>query len=205
MKNTTLEIVSEHTKSTCKKMFLNVLYKIKFFIIRVIYELKSRNKLPEVLNSSMLNKIVLKSILLMSFSGINYFSMFSQTPAKMSYQFVVRNANNALVANQSVGVRISVLQGSISGNEVFVETHNPTTNINGLASLEIGGGNISLGSLASIDWGSDQYFIKTETDPLGGVLYTITGVTQLLSVPYSFYSKSSEDSKRLKTLLYTYK
>lgn len=40
---------------------------------------------------------------------------FAQAPQKMSYQAVVRNANNTLVANQNVSVRISVLQGSATG------------------------------------------------------------------------------------------
>jgi hypothetical protein len=36
--------------------------------------------------------------------------------------------------------------------------------------------------------------IKTETDPSGGTTYTITGTSQLLSVPYALYAKTSESS-----------
>ena len=52
-------------------------------------------------------------------------TLFAQVPEKFSYQAVVRNASNALVTNAPVGVRVSILQGSASGNAVYVETHTP--------------------------------------------------------------------------------
>ena len=66
--------------------------------------------------------------------------LFGQAPQKMSYQAVLRNANNDLITNTTVGMRISILQGSTSGTSVYVETQTPTTNANGLATVEIGGG-----------------------------------------------------------------
>jgi hypothetical protein len=114
--------------------------------------------------------------------------IFAQAPQLMSYQAVIRNSSNKLVVSTSVGMRISILQGSATGTAVYVETQTPTTNINGLASLEIGSGTIVSGSFSNIDWSAGQYFIKTETDPTGGTAYSITGASQLLSVPYAFYS-----------------
>jgi len=115
-------------------------------------------------------------------------SVFAQAPNKMSYQAVVRNNSNALVNNQVVGMRISILQGSATGTTVFEETQTPSTNANGLASIEIGGGTVVLGNFASINWANGPYFIKTETDPNGGTNYSITGTSQLLSVPYALFS-----------------
>lgn len=37
-----------------------------------------------------------------------------------------------------------------------------------------------------------NHFIKIETDPTGGTDYTITGTTQLLSVPYALHAKTVE-------------
>ncbi|MFN9114372.1 MAG: DUF1566 domain-containing protein, partial [Bacteroidota bacterium] len=62
---------------------------------------------------------------------------------------------------------------------------------NGLATLEIGGGTSPVGSFSSINWGSGTFFIKTETDPANGTNYTITGASQLLSVPYALYAANS--------------
>jgi len=83
----------------------------------------------------------------------------------MSYQAVIRDNSNALVTNQMVGMQISILQGSANGAAVYAETQAPTTNANGLVSLEIGGGNLVSGNFASINWANGPYFIKTETDP----------------------------------------
>ncbi|MCZ2444214.1 MAG: DUF1566 domain-containing protein [Flavobacteriales bacterium] len=110
----------------------------------------------------------------------------------MSYQAVIRNSSNALVTNQQVGMQISILQGSISGTAVYEETQTPTTNANGLVSVEIGAGTVVSGDFSTIDWANGPYFIKTETDINGGTNYTITGISQLLSVPYALHAKTAE-------------
>ncbi len=119
-------------------------------------------------------------------------SVFAQSPEKMSYQAVVRDGSNNLVTSTAVGMQISVLQGSSSGTAVYVETQTPTSNANGLVSLEIGGGTVVSGDFTTIDWGNGPYFIKTETDPTGGTNYTITGTSQLLSVPYALHAKTAD-------------
>src|SRR5688572_7673541 len=92
----------------------------------------------------------------------------AQSPLKMSYQSVIRDPENELVVNRNVRIRISILQTSPSGIIVYSEFHTPTTNDNGLATIEIGGGTVIGGSMGSIDWASGPYFIRTETDPEGG-------------------------------------
>jgi hypothetical protein len=120
--------------------------------------------------------------------------VFAQAPNKMSYQAVIRNNSNALVANQGVSIRISILQGSSVGTVVYVETQIPTTNASGLASIEIGGGTVVSGNFTNINWANGPFFIKTETDPTGGGNYNITGTSQLLSVPYAMYAATSGSS-----------
>ena len=117
--------------------------------------------------------------------------VFAQAPEKFSYQAVVRNATNQLVTNAPVGVRVSILQGSASGNAVYVETYTATTNTNGLLTIKIGGGSNPQGTFADIDWANGPFFLKTETDPSGGSNYNITSVQQLLSVPYALYAKDA--------------
>ncbi len=118
----------------------------------------------------------------------------AQAPQKMSYQSVLRNSSNALLANAAVGIQLSVLQGSASGTAVYVETQTATTNANGLVSLQIGNGTATTGTFAGIDWATGPYFIKTETDPAGGSNYTITGTQEILSVPYALYAAKSGDA-----------
>jgi hypothetical protein len=117
----------------------------------------------------------------------------AQSPEKISYQAVIRNSNGALVINSNVKIRVQILQTSEFGAPVYDETHTATTNENGLATLEIGGGTIEPGTLstfADIDWSLGPYFLKTLIDPSGGTTFSITGTTQLLSVPYALYAKN---------------
>ena len=121
--------------------------------------------------------------------------VFGQAPQKMSYQAVIRNASSVLVTSAPVGMRISILQGSASGSSVYTETQTGSTNVNGLVSLEIGTGTVVSGNFATINWGNGPYFIKTETDPTGGTTYTITGTSQLSSVPYALFSAGSANGE----------
>lgn len=122
---------------------------------------------------------------------LNSFS-YSQAPNKMSYQAVVRDVANSLVANQIVGIQISILQGSVTGSVVYLETQMPSTNSNGLISIEIGTGTVMMGNFNSINWSNGNFFIKTETDPTGGTAYSITGTSQLLSVPYALHANTAD-------------
>jgi len=117
---------------------------------------------------------------------------FAQSPEKMSYQVIIRDSGDNLVVSQAIGIQISILQTTASGTPVYVETHTSSTNVNGLLSLEIGTGTTT-DDFSTIDWGADTYFIKTETDPTGGSNYTITGTSQLLSVPYALHAKTAEN------------
>ena len=117
---------------------------------------------------------------------------FAQTiPEKMSYQAVVRDADGQLVSGTEMGMRISILQNTTTGTPVYVEIHTPTSNENGLVSIEIGMGATS-DDFSSIDWSTGPYFIKTETDLTGGSNYVISGTSQLMSVPYALHAKVAE-------------
>ncbi len=132
---------------------------------------------------------------LFSFAGILFGAMlmFAQVPQKMSYQAVVRNASGQLLQNKNISSKISILQNSESGTVVYSERLTGSTNANGLISFTIGSGTILSGDFSTIDWSSGNYYLKTETDPEGGTNYSIAGTSQLLSVPYSLYSKNSGD------------
>jgi hypothetical protein len=134
----------------------------------------------------------MKNFYLLSILFLCTLSMFAQTPQKMNYQTVVRNSSDMILANQSVGIQISILQGSALGTAVYIETQTPTTNANGLASIEIGTGSVVSGVFSIIDWANNTYFIKTEIDIAGGTSYTITGTSQLASVPYALHAKTAE-------------
>ena len=120
--------------------------------------------------------------------------LMAQVPQKFSYQSVIRNSGGQLLANQQVGIKIAVLQGSENGVVVFSERHTLSTNANGLATLQIGTGTLLSGNFNAIEWAQGPYFITSETDPTGGTNYTIVTTQQLLSVPYALYAETSGSS-----------
>ncbi len=122
---------------------------------------------------------------------INYCIVFAQAPQKMSYQAVIRNNSDTLLTSTALQMRISILQGSATGTAVYTETQTPSTNANGLVSLEIGTGTIIKGTFSGIDWSAGPYFIQTETGLLGVSAYTIVGTSELISVPYALFSANS--------------
>jgi len=113
---------------------------------------------------------------------------WAQSPHKMSYQAVVRDAGSHLVTNTQVGIEINIYQGSATGTQVYTETQTPTTNSNGLLTIEIGGQT----GFDTISWAKGPYFLETKIDLQGGTAYSITGVSQLLTVPYALYAKTAE-------------
>jgi uncharacterized protein (TIGR02145 family) len=117
-------------------------------------------------------------------------NIFAQSPQKMSYQAVIRNSSGVLVINTLIGMEINIRQGSSTGTIVYTETLSPSTNNNGLVSIEIGG---EIG-FNDIDWANGPFFIETKTAiqaPLTS--YTITGTSQLLSVPYALHAKTADN------------
>ena len=117
-------------------------------------------------------------------------SSFGQAPEGFKYQAVVRDAGNTILNNQAVGMQIEILQGGISGTPVYTESFTPTTNTYGLVNLEIGTGTTS-DDFTIIDWANDTYFIRTSIDVTGGSSYSVMGTSQLMSVPYALYAKTS--------------
>ena len=133
----------------------------------------------------------MKNLYLFLFSILFCFGVLAQPPQKISYQAVIRNSTNILVSNSLLSMKISILQGSLIGTAVYVETQTPTTNANGLVTLEIGSGKIVTGTFDGIDWAKGPYFIKTETATSTTSNYSIIGTSQLMSVPYALYAKTA--------------
>jgi len=118
-------------------------------------------------------------------------STLAQSPESMKYQSVVRDASANVIANQTVGMQFTILQGSITGTSVYQETFTPTTNNYGLVNLELGTGTVVSGTFASIDWSVGPYFTETGLDATGGSTYVVMGTSQLLSVPYALHAKTA--------------
>lgn len=133
-------------------------------------------------------KKILPLFFIFMFIGISN----AQVNESFTYQTVIRDAGDILIANQTVGMRVSILSGSSTGSSIYVETQTLFTNINGLATILVGDGNLVSGNFTNIDWASAVYFIKTETDPAGSTNYAITTVEEVTSTPFAIYSNVAQ-------------
>jgi len=93
-------------------------------------------------------------------------TLFAQSPEMFNYQGVARDNGANVLTDQPIGLRISIQDGV--GTDLYVETHDVTTNSFGLFNVSIGGGSLVSGSFSAIGWGSDAHYVKVEMDPSGG-------------------------------------
>ena len=139
----------------------------------------------------------MKKIILLLTSMFTFFLFaHSQSPQAFKYQAVARDGSGNILANQSVSLKISILQGTPTGSIAYSETHNVTTDIRGLINLDIGKGTPVSGTFSSVKWGTDEFFLKLEMDPAGGTTYQALGTSQMLSVPYALHATTVETEKQ---------
>lgn len=118
---------------------------------------------------------------------------FAQVPEKLNYQAVVRNNSGELITNQNIDLQVSIIDNLPDGTDLYIETHSVTSNDYGVISIKVGEGIPTLGTFGAINWLENDKYIKTEVDLGDG--FIDLGTSQLLSVPFSFYSQFSDSAK----------
>ncbi|MBU6323882.1 MAG: hypothetical protein KJS92_00205, partial [Bacteroidetes bacterium] len=119
-------------------------------------------------------------------SGLN---LWAQAPNGFNYQAALRNNTGAALANQNVSLRFTIRDGGVAGTIVFQETHNKTTNGQGMIACIVGAGSLTQGAYPTgIQWSTGVKFLQVEADPAGGSAYSEISNAQLMSVPYSNYA-----------------
>ena len=135
-----------------------------------------------------MKKIIL--LLTLSFSLLNFAN--AQTPPNaFNYSAVARNSAGQPISTTTIGIQITILKTSPTGASQYSENHFVNTDAYGLFNLVIGAGAVQSGSMATIDWSNDNYYLKVGMDANGGTNFLTMGTTQLLSVPYALYAKSA--------------
>jgi hypothetical protein len=111
----------------------------------------------------------------------------AQQSLTIPYQALVRDAAGNPVTNQQIGAKITLLQDSIAGPEVFSETHTVTSNTFGQMELQIGSVNTT--AFDTIDWSAGKIFIRLEVEIQTGEGFQEIGTHQLLAVPFAKYAE----------------
>jgi hypothetical protein len=116
----------------------------------------------------------------------------AQVPQGFNYQAVARNSAGVLLQNQSLGIIISLHQGSDTGPVVYSEKHGVTTNQFGLFTVSVGQpDSLIQGNFSTINWNSGDYWMEVKLKVGTSGSYTSMGTTQLLTVPYAMYAANS--------------
>jgi hypothetical protein len=113
-------------------------------------------------------------------------------PNAFNYSAVARNAAGQPIATTTIGIQITILKTSPAGVSQYSENHFVNTDAFGLFNLVIGAGAVQSGSMGTIDWSNDNYYLKVGMDAAGGTNFLTMGTTQLLSVPYALHAKTAE-------------
>ena len=117
---------------------------------------------------------------------------FAQAPPEgINYQAVARDTAGRAISNSSnLKVKFTLWNAITGGSIIFSETHNPvSTNRYGLFTLVIG--KVNTTGFSSINWATGNVFLEVDIDTVGGSNYTSMGRTQMVSVPYALYAKTS--------------
>ena len=137
----------------------------------------------------------MKKLLLFIAMTIVSLSVMAQSGNYISYQSVVRDANNRLVTNEAITVTIQILDNS---NAVqYTETDDVNSNANGLISLIIGDNNPT--EFAAINWEGAKFKTTVHVNSTG---YEVVSTSPVNSVPLALYSSDVNPSGSTVTAVY---
>jgi uncharacterized protein (TIGR02145 family) len=123
---------------------------------------------------------------------ISTYSQAQIPPQAFNYSAVARNAAGVPIATSTIGIQVSILKTSTLGPVQYSENHFVNTDAYGLFNLIIGAGAVQSGSISTINWSADNYYLKVGMDVTGGTNFLTMGTTQLLSVPYALHAATAD-------------
>ena len=113
---------------------------------------------------------------------------FAQAPAneQLTYQSVVRNAQNQIVYNQG-NVTVTVTVWTLDGSSVrYREQHTGlSTNANGLLTLMVGGGTPIDGAWSDINWSDASIQTEISYNPGAGTVTITSERAPVTAIPYA--------------------
>lgn len=141
----------------------------------------------------------LKGFMLLLTLGISCASI-AQTPGGINYQGVARNQLLGGLNNDSIQLRFTVKEKTPIGNTLYTETRGTRTDSFGVFNVVIGstGAINSSGNIKQVTWSdTTKKFLMVEMNILDPNIpgFLNMGTTQLLSVPFSFYSDISDSAR----------
>lgn len=142
----------------------------------------------------------MKKILLIFIAFITINNVFAQAPHGFNYQAIINGSDGLALVSTTIDLEFELLETSASGTVIYSETHNVTTNENGLVNIIIGQG-ITVDDFTLVNWGSNVYFMSIGVDLDTSGVFSNLGTIQLISVPYALHAKTVESTGGLSTII----
>jgi len=126
------------------------------------------------------------------------FTVSTYAQLGINYKALIKDTNNAVIANSQITVNFIIYEGTGGANIVYQESQTPTTDANGIFIVNIGEGTPEAGNIFdAIAWGSDDHFLKTRIETEAGAGFTDLGTTGFKTVPYALLAKESTTAIQL--------
>ena len=130
---------------------------------------------------------------------ILFFTVCMYAQQGVNYKAVIKDGSGNILATTPVSIRFTIYKGAALTNTVYQETHTPTTDANGLVTINIGKGTIGVtGVFDTIDWGSDDHFLNEKINAGAGIIDM--GTTVFKTVPYALYATKVGSITEVQTL-----
>ena len=121
------------------------------------------------------------------------FNSLAQFPHAINFQAIARDENGEIMANTPIQIRLTIIDGSATGTEIYQELRALITNDYGSFSFQIGRDPnfVTLGSFEEIDWKTGGKFLKIDYDPTNQFNWNLSlGTIEFVSVPFALAAES---------------
>ena len=106
-----------------------------------------------------------------------------------SFQATVRDGNKNILKNQEIGFKISILSDS-NFRTLYSENHQLKSSRKGIATLMIGKGQQNYGNFNTVIKSNNRFYLKIESDLLGGTNYTLIDTVPITPLPYALQAEN---------------
>lgn len=133
------------------------------------------------------SRLTIVVCLLFGFSCIQ-----AQTPG-LSYQAVIHDDNNEVVANQNVQLKFTISRSS-DDSELYAETISATTDAHGMIAVTIGTAADKASDFKALSWNGTPKKLKIELSTDGGSSFYELGEQEILYLPQAADSSNEQTS-----------
>jgi len=141
------------------------------------------------------------SIIIAILLGVAAFAQ--SVPQTVNFSATVRDADNQLLANSPITVRLTVYEGGEGGTPVYCAMHQTTTNANGFMSFQLNRdvyaycSNVTNTPFDEIPWGNGNYWLYVEYQAQIGAPFESLGYLEITSGFYAFAADRALVAQRL--------